>query len=204
MAGTSESEHALLFTGHMVDAPGRATARFPASAERAVRGAILRSVKEIVADDAAAAVGIAGGASGGDLLFHEVCFELGVATRLYLALPIEQYLRASVAAAGEDWVRRFHLLVERLGADRVRVLDDLATLPERATNREELNIWARTNLWMVDEAVRIAPQRTLIALWDGKRGDGKGGTAHLVEAAPQFGIEVAPVIAMQTLLQDCE
>jgi hypothetical protein len=52
---------------------------------------------------------------------------------------------------------------------------------------------------MVEEAIAIAPQRTLLALWDGKAGDGPGGTEHLVKAAPGFGLDVAPVIRTQSL-----
>jgi predicted DNA-binding transcriptional regulator AlpA len=48
---------------------------------------------------------VAGGASGGDILFHEVCGELGVPTRLYLALPPESYVTESVAP------RRFSMLL---------------------------------------------------------------------------------------------
>jgi hypothetical protein len=53
---------------------------------------------------------------------------------------------------------------------------------------------------MVEEAVALAPQRTLLALWDGKGGDGPGGTEHLVSVAPSYGIRVAPPIPMQSLL----
>jgi hypothetical protein len=192
-------DHAILFTGHMIDAPGRKVERFPARAEGAAREAIRSSIAGLSAKGGSK-VGIAGGASGGDLLFHEVCAELGIETLLRLALPVEQYLQASVAPAGEGWVRRFHSLVERLGPDAVRVLDDAVVLPERLTGGAELNVWQRTNLWMVDEAISFAPQRTLIALWDGKTGDGPGGTEHLVKAAPGFGIEAEIVVRTQDLI----
>jgi len=41
----------------------------------------------------------------------------------------------------------------------------------------------------------------LIALWDGKGGDGPGGTEHLVNAAPGYAVRVAPVITMQSLVE---
>jgi hypothetical protein len=192
-------QHAILFTGHMVDAPGRKAERFPARAEPAARDAIRQSLAALLPADQGTTVGIAGGASGGDLLFHEVCRELAIPTLLRLALPVEQYLEASVAPAGGDWVRRFHALIERLGPGAIRTLDDTIVLPESLTGGAELNIWQRTNLWMVEEAIAIAPQRTLLALWDGKAGDGPGGTEHLVKAAPGFGLDVAPVIHTQSL-----
>jgi hypothetical protein len=38
-------------------------------------------------DNPGPAIAIAGGASGGDLLFLEVCEELGIERRMYLVIP---------------------------------------------------------------------------------------------------------------------
>ena len=192
-------DHALLFTGHMIDAPGRKAERFPAHAEGRAREAI----RALIAAHAASGtvVGIAGGASGGDLLFHELCAEASIPTQLRLALPVEQYVEASVAPAGADWVERFHGLEKRLGPGALRVLDDAVVLPQALSRGAALDIWQKTNLWMVSEALKLAPQRTLLALWDGRHGDGPGGTEHLVQAAPGFGIDVAPIIRTQALLR---
>jgi hypothetical protein len=55
----------------------------------------------------------AGGASGGDILFQEVCAELGIETRLYLAVQARTYVTTSVDKAGSDWVQRFWNLHSR-------------------------------------------------------------------------------------------
>jgi hypothetical protein len=183
----------------MIDAPGRKVPRFPARAEAAATAAIRQAVEEILRGAAATTVGIAGGASGGDLIFHEVCAALAVPTLLRLALPVEEFVKASVAPAGEGWVKRFEALLARLGPGPVRVLDETIVLPERLTGGAELNVWQNTNLWMVDEALALAPKRTLLALWDGAAGDGPGGTESMVAAAPGFGMEVAPVISTRGL-----
>ena len=91
----------------MIDAADRKEARFPPRAEGAARAAIRRRCYNSAMRGGTPMVGIAGGASGGDLLFHEVCAELGVATRLRLALPVEEFIATSVAPAGEGWVARF-------------------------------------------------------------------------------------------------
>ncbi len=88
----------------MIDAADRKAPRFPPRAEAAARTAIRESVLRLRDAGASPMVGVAGGASGGDLLFHEVCAELGVATRLRLALPVEEFIATSVAPAGEGWV----------------------------------------------------------------------------------------------------
>ena len=148
--------------------------------------------------------GLAGGASGGDLLFHEVCEELGVRTVLRLTLPVEAFGAESVGAAGAGWVRRFEALVDRLGPAGVEVLGEEPALPEWMGGRPDYDVWQRTNLWLVQEAIAAAPRRTLVALWDGERGDGPGGTEHLIEAGGRYGLEVMPPIMMGTLLGEID
>jgi hypothetical protein len=200
---SSTFQHAILFTGHMIDAPGRAHPRFPARAEPAARAAIHNALEALLAAHPGPTMGIAGAASGGDILFHEACFKLAIPTHLYLALPIDRYLEASVVPAGpsvtgNSWIERFHAITARLGS-AVHVLDDSVILPGTLTRGKPLNIWARTNLWMVSEAISLAPHRSLLALWDGRSGDGPGGTEHLVSVAPTLGIDVAPIIPTQSL-----
>src|SRR4051794_5102169 len=82
--------HALLFTGHMIDSADRKEARFPARAERRARASIHAAIKHLEWRQAGSTVGLAGGASGGDLLFHECCEELGIPTRVLLALAEDE------------------------------------------------------------------------------------------------------------------
>lgn len=183
-------QRVLLFTGHMIDKPGRETPRFPADKEDAARQAIRKAIEEEQALGPIAH-GIAGGASGGDLLFHEVCAELGVPTRLFLTLPREEYIVESVQSAGPKWVERFNRLYDRKeeGKER-RVLSDSKALPAWLAERaDEYSIWQRTNLWMLHNALAEQGQEvTLIALWDGKgQGDGPGGTSDLVNQAQRRG-----------------
>ena len=109
----------------MVDKPERSQPRFPAAQEAAARAKIKEAVAKEVADGALT-LGIADGASGGDILFREVCAELGVPTQVYLALPPKQYIAESVAPAGGNWVERFNALYARLP---VRELAKLKELP---------------------------------------------------------------------------
>ncbi len=193
--------HAILFTGHMIDAPTRQQPRFPAAAEADASEAILRSLKILLESHAGPAVGIAGAASGGDLLFHEACARRGVESIVRLTLPPAGYIAASVAAAGEDWVRRFQELLDRIGPDRVEVLGESTDLPAWMGVRPDYDVWQRTNLWLVEEAAAAAPHRSLLALWDGKTGDGPGGTQHLVRAAPRFGITTVELIRTASLIE---
>jgi hypothetical protein len=183
----AEPPRVLLFTGHMVDASDRAEkgkpARFPADREEAARQAIERAVEEEYGRPGGVALGIAGGASGGDILFHETCGKLGIPTRLYLALPKEQFIAESVAPARGGWVARFDRLSEKLP---LRVLAESKQLPPWLAEKPHYDIWQRNNLWMLHNALAEGgPNVTLIALWDGAPGDGPGGTGDLVARAKQ-------------------
>src|SRR5689334_19708872 len=161
----------LLFTGHMIDAPGRKEPRFPPDREEVARRAIREAVEAEQRQPGGVAFGIAGGASGGDILFHEICGELGIPTRLYLAVPAEKFIAASVAPAQGDWVERFERLAGKLP---VRVLAE----------QVDDEVWPRANLWMLEDALAAGGEHvTLIALWNGKKGDGPGGTEDLVKRA---------------------
>jgi hypothetical protein len=124
--------------------------------------------------------GIAGGACGGDIIFHELCAELGIPTEMYLALPVEEYKKKSVSFAGDDWEERFDKLKESL---------PVHILPKVKSNNN--SIWESTNLWMLDDALKDGGENmTLLALWDGKGGDGSGGTEHMVKIAKEQRSEV--------------
>jgi hypothetical protein len=192
-----EYAHALLFTGHMIDRADRKQPRFPASAERRVRDAIREAISAVTWTNPGSTIALAGGASGGDLLFHECCEELGIPSRVLLPMPPREFEAASVAPAGPVWVERFHALLERADPDRIQVMRRGDGLIEGDT----ANLWQRATLWMIEEAASIAAEQALLALWDGKAGDGPGGTAHFLAIAAQAGIGVLPVIAMQTLLE---
>jgi hypothetical protein len=61
------------------------------------------------------------------------------------------------------------------------------------------NVWQRANLWMIEKASSLAPERALLALWDGKTGDGPGGTEHFLRIAGQCGVRILPVIPMEAI-----
>ena len=136
-------------------------------------------------------IGITGGACGGDILFHEVCGELGIPTQMYLALPKEQFVVESVAFAGNGWIDRFGKLLEILPHP---VLTDHKELPKWLQKKAGYDIWTRNNLWELNSAlVNGGMHMTLIALWDGKGGDAPGGTEHMVNEAKARGARVIEI-----------
>jgi hypothetical protein len=190
----------LLFTGHRLDAPGREKPRFPADREEAARAMIREAVaaeKAAAASEGEEAIGISGGASGGDILFHEECEKLGIATRMLLALPKDRYVSASVDEAGPAWVERFNRLYEKLDSE---CLSPSGEFPRWLESKESYSIWQRSNLWMLYRGlVQSDGNLTLIALWDGEAGDGPGGTKDMVDRARQQGAKVIVLDAKELL-----
>ena len=186
------TDRVLLFAGHMIDKPNRTETRFPAAQEATARRAIRAAIAQAQARWPAGtrALGIAGGANGGDILFHEVCVELGITTALYLAMPPAAYITESVQVdpaidSQPGWVERFHTIHQRCeSAGGCHQLSDGSTPPDDA-------IWERNNQWMLQSALAYgAGKLTLLVLWDGLGGDAPGGTQHMVDVAAAAGAAV--------------
>ncbi|TMA91179.1 MAG: hypothetical protein E6J74_22480 [Deltaproteobacteria bacterium] len=177
--------HVLLFTGHRIDAPDRKTPRFPAAKEKHARAMIFEAVRNEKAKAKGPVFGIAGGACGGDILFHEICEALEIPSQMYLVLPKNDYIKVSVADGGPDWVERFNRLYDKM---KPKILSYSDRLPRWLRTKKDYNIWQRSNLWMLHNALFISQDHlSLIALWNGATGDGPGGTEDMVERAKDRG-----------------
>jgi tetratricopeptide (TPR) repeat protein len=182
----------VLFTGHMIDEPGRNPPRFPNSLTASVRAAIKSRLQQEQGRTDGSLAAVASGASGGDLLFHEVCAELGIEHRLYLPLPPDRFRNESVSPAGREWEDRFdQLLTQCKTCNRMAASPDL---PVWLSAKKGYTGWQRANLWLVHEALALdADNFTLLALWDGVKTDGLGGTSHTRMLAQQYGAAIVTI-----------
>jgi tetratricopeptide (TPR) repeat protein len=187
--------HLVVFTGHMVDQPGRSQPRFPESCVEAARTEIRTRLQHL-----RPSFGIAGAASGGDILFHEVCAELAIPTEVCLVMPPQNFVNESVAPAGDHWVERYWTLIHASQRDsRFVQLAERRHLPGWLERKQGYEIWNRANLWMLERGLSKAPERlTVMALWDGREGDGPGGTSDLLSRGQEFGA-TSSVIATGSL-----
>jgi hypothetical protein len=184
-------DRVVVATGHRADAPSRPPpGRFP-NTPRCIDKAkswLREALQAERAETVGMLYGIAGAASGVDLLFHEACRELGVPTKVCLPIPIEAYRRRSVADSGPDWVEKFnHFIAENPPV----ILSDSEELPAWAEGIKDYSVFQRGNIWVMQDALlRPNADVTLLALWNQKAGEGPGGTADMVRLAKSRGAKV--------------
>lgn len=162
----------LVFTGHMLDRPERSQPRFPAAAAAAVAARILQEVERI---GPAAAYGSA--ACGADILCLEAVLAVGGELHIVLPFPPEDFRRVSVDFLPDgDWGARFDRLIA--AADEIHTVSEhYATGSESTFEYTNLIL---TGLGML-RADMLGTNVAGLAVWDGDRGDGPGGTGTVVD-----------------------
>ncbi len=174
---------------------------------------IQRAIKRELANHGEILFGMAAGANGSDILFHEVCDEMGIKTRLYLALPKDQYTGEYVASAGAGWVERLNMIyrsrrlesrkVGKVEADSemiVNVLSDSMEMPRWLQSKSSYTVGKRNAVWMLQHALvqryvndAEGTNVTLMVLWDRRKVESSGSIANLVELAQKHGIKVVHI-----------
>lgn len=173
---TGAPRNVLLFSGHMIDAPGREQPRFPASNEPIAADAIGKLLDSTDIGASSSDLAICGGACGGDLLFAEACLARGTALELYIPFDEPAFLTESVDFADADWRQRY--FAAKAKAALHVAPDELGELAP------DDNAYERNNMWMLESATRFGPEKAIfICLWNGKGGDGPGGAKHLMDEA---------------------
>ncbi len=165
----------FLFSGHMIDAPGRASPRFPPENESIAAEKIADALDQLGAgaDDLA----LTQGACGGDLLFTEACQQRGVKVHWLQPFRESGFIEKSVAPGGESWRKRYLDARTRLSAPVRSAPDALGEPPVHAGHGYP---YERCNLWLLYTALACGLDKVrFICLWNGGGGDGPGGTAHL-------------------------
>ncbi len=192
----------VVFSGHRIDPAdieAGTQARFPQRAEPRAREMIRQRLFELQHEASGELVGYAGGASGGDILFHEVCDELGIPTTLLLAGPVASFCAASVQDGGPHWVRRYEELVRKRADATLQLTRDLQ-LPHWLRDVLGFNIWQHNNLWTLHTALAHGGDRVvLLALWNYGPGRDTGGTEHMVAEVRRRGGRVEVLDARELL-----
>jgi hypothetical protein len=159
--------------------------RFPESAEAAIRDNLRERLARLNRQPGGICV-LASGASGTDIICHELCRELQVKSTVCLPMPAGVYSKETFKNELDGWRSRFLALI---GAKiNCLQLSDAPGLPRwlRGTGTNE---WERGNRWVLQLAQTAGARGvSLIAAWDGNTvGANIGGTAHMVQIARAAG-----------------
>jgi hypothetical protein len=164
----------IVFGGHMVDRPDRGSPRFPQALAEAARRLIGNAIDRCARKGTE---GFAGGARGGDIIFHEECRKRGIPTMIVLPEPPETFVPHSVEGIpNTDWQSRFWSLWNATPEDRRLVLGD----------RNAAGRFDACNAKLI-ELASARGKLHLIALWNRRPGDGPGGAADMVAKAKAAG-----------------
>jgi hypothetical protein len=161
----------VIASGHMIDAPDRPCPRFPEGEVPRVAAAIARTFDEWGVD--AGTTLISGGARGADIMAAEAALARGASVIVCLPLQVDDFIKASVRLPGDrSWVERFEAVAER---SQVRPPHDLGG---RADSE---GVFALNNSRMIELANAMSSGSPhVLGVWDGRSGDGPGGTADVL------------------------
>jgi tetratricopeptide (TPR) repeat protein len=170
----------LAYFGHMVDADNRPTPRFPKE-----KIGLLRNVIRSRIEKYGALHGFGQAARGTDLIVLEELVKRDLTATVVLPFPEEEFLALSV---GGNWNERFAALRTDKRIEFVPPLKShspVATDLPRAladANREVQRL-------AIEFARRLDESPIVLTVWDGKKGDGPGGTADAVTLWREEGFE---------------
>jgi class 3 adenylate cyclase len=162
-----------VFAGHMVDQPGRPGTRFPQQIIPDVKKALKRQMKKLNT-----LIGFASAACGSDLIFHEALGELK--GELYVVLPYDrdEFVNDSVALADSAfWKKKFERMVRRAK----EIITVSHQKMEFGSASYEYANYVLNGLACL-KARSLNTQLVPIAVWDGRAGDGPGGTESMVRS----------------------
>jgi tetratricopeptide (TPR) repeat protein len=172
-----QPKNVFLFSGHMLDNTDRDAPRFPAQKESIAGEKILAILEKLGADSEDLA--FTQGACGGDILFTEACQKLGVHVQWLQPFKEPEFMERSVIKCGESWRDRYNACKKKLTNPIRSAPMELGELSQDVENGYP---YERCNLWLLYTALSYGVDSVhFISLWDGKGGDGPGGTADMYE-----------------------
>jgi len=172
-----QPKQVFLFSGHLVDEPGRTPARFPPEKESEAAEKIEEALARYQAGPGDLA--LTQGACGGDILFTEACHRRGVNVHWLQPFRESTFIEKSVVRSYESWRQRYYDAKSNSGVE-IPIRSAPLELGEPPSYAKSGYAYERCNLWLLYTALSYGIEKiNFICLWDGKGGDGPGGTAHM-------------------------
>jgi len=184
----------VIFVGHMIDQPGRTVPRFPPRIEPVVKDAIREYLQKVNAG-----FGYASAACGSDILLHEVIQEMKGDSFVILPYQKERFVRECVRIIpGSDWGERFEkTIAQAIDTQEVSKEPEMSNLVSYEFSNLMLHGLASIRAQQLE--TKLVP----LAVWDGREGDGAGGTAATVKRWQLKGLQVEVIDLAKILLGHC-
>ena len=196
----ADDEHprrVILFAGHRIDDGNHDDPNLALLDDEVRTKAVIRSELETLLDGERRIEAFAAATPGANILFHEVCRELGVQSTLCLPVRKKAYARSAFGTL-DDWKARFL----DLARDRsILELSGTSGLPAWL-EQSGVDQWERGNRWVVEHGLtRRADTVHLLALWDGAESIRSGDADHMVALARESGVINVQIIDAKQLLK---
>jgi hypothetical protein len=173
-ATKKEDGRAILFSGYMIDHPGKEKKNFPADKENEIRQEISKKLQELKINTNDRAF-VSGLSAGSEIIFAEVCAEMGIKVKAFLPLPESAYIRQFVSLGGDDWVDRFYKIRNHSLVTEFYQVENVGA-PKAGNDPYE-----RNNRWTLYSALGHGVDKViLIALWNSYGDKPKDRDARLV------------------------
>jgi class 3 adenylate cyclase len=169
----------IVFAGHMIDRPGRATPRFPIELEPLVAKEIRQKLDELEPR-----FGFSSAACGSDILFLEAMLERGAEVSIVLPYNEEEFIRDSVEIGTDSkkWRARFDTVL----AHAARVIT--ASNQRLEIGGISYEFCNQLLLGLATIRCRQLESRLIpLAVWNQQPGDGPGGAASVVQSWRSLG-----------------
>jgi tetratricopeptide (TPR) repeat protein len=181
----------VVFTGQMIDPPGRKPERFFHNMEEFVKQAIVEKLNHINVQ-----IGYTMASCGSDLLFIEAMLERGAEVHIVLPFNQDDFIKHNISPGGPRWEARFKKALEKASSVQ------FAT-KERFLGHETLYRFANMVLHGMAEMrgnFLLSPPH-LLAVWDSQPDTLIGGAADFID---QWGdITTLHIVDLDTIKTQC-
>lgn len=131
---------ALVFTGYMVNHPGKDKRFFPADKQSEIKNEICKRIEKFKPTPRDRAF-LAGLSAGSEIIFAEACVEAGMKVKVFMPHSESKYARLFVVPAGQEWQDRYYAIRGNSLVDEIYQGEHLGPLKEGDDTYERNGRW---------------------------------------------------------------
>lgn len=195
--------HIIIFAGLRLEKQEEGIPILTPKEEEKVKKKLEEALLDLIGDKKLPTLlGMSSGAPTGDILFHETCAKLGIASEICLPMPRGAYVSQAFGESDNNWRNRFLELSGNTKNHRILELNDRGELPDWLWDSGTCH-WERGRKWIIQRALaKDAPNVTMLALVSqGEKGAFPVSISQLVDFARNNDKVVVNVLNVAELLK---